>query len=98
MSEVLGYTQAGYSFAVTTPLGADKLLLEEFEMTERISEPFAMRLTMVSEYGDLDFSQIVGQTVTVTGTDEQGRKSYFHGVVGRFRQDGMIYTAEIRPK
>jgi type VI secretion system secreted protein VgrG len=66
-------------------------------MTERISEPFAMRLTMASEYGDLDFSQIVGQSVSVAGTDSQGRQIYFHGIVARFRQDGMIYTADIRP-
>jgi type VI secretion system secreted protein VgrG len=98
MNDVVGYTQAGYAFAVTTPLGADKLLLDSFEITECISEPFEMRLTMVSEYDDLDFSQIVGQAVTVTGTDDQSRKSYFHGIVGRFRQDGMIYTAEVRPK
>jgi type VI secretion system secreted protein VgrG len=98
MNDVVGFTQAGYRFAVTTPLGADKLLLDSFEITEGISEPFEMRRTMASEYGDLDFGQIVGKAVTVMGTDDQSRKSHFHGIVGRFRQDGMIYTAQIRPK
>src|SRR5881227_1135380 len=97
MSEVLGYTQAGYAFDVSTPFGADKLLLETFEISEAISQPFSMRLVMRSEQEDLDFSQIVGKPVTLTGTDEQGRKAYFHGTVARFRQDGLMYTAEVRP-
>lgn len=98
MNDVVGYTQAGYAFAVTTPLGADKVLLDSFGIIERISEPFRMRLVMASEYSDLEFSQIVGKAVTVTATDEQGRKSYFHGIVGRFRQNGLVYTAEVLPK
>lgn len=98
MNDVIGYTQTGYAFEVSTPFGSDQLLLDSFEMTERLSAPFHLRLVMVSEHGDLDFSQIVGQPVTVTATDEQDRKSYFHGIVGRFRQEGFIYTAEVHPK
>ena len=98
MNDVLGYTQGGFAFAVTTPFGADKLLLERFAVSERISEPFHMHLVMASEYDNLDFSQIVGQAVSVTATDEQGNKSYFHGIVTRFRQEGLAYTADVHPK
>ncbi len=66
MSDVLGYTQAGFAFEVSTPFGADTLLLETFEIGEAISQPFDMRLVMRSEDNNLDFSQIVGQGVTLT--------------------------------
>ena len=98
MNDILGYTQAGYWFSVTTPFGDDELLLKEFEFSERISSLFHLRLTMASEHDDLDFTRIVGQPVTVSGTDDNGRKSCFHGIVGRFRQDGRIYTADVYPK
>ena len=45
---VLGYTQTGYVFTVTTPLGADMLLLQSFEGEERISGLFEFRLDMDS--------------------------------------------------
>jgi type VI secretion system secreted protein VgrG len=98
MSDVVGYTQGGYAYEVTTPFGPDTLLLQSFDIDETVSQPFDMRLVMLSEYDDLDFSEIVGQGVTLTSTDEQGQKCYFHGIVCRFRQDGRFYIAEVHPR
>lgn len=95
---VLGYTQAGYAFTVTTPLGADMLLLQSFEGEERLSALFEFHLDMESEHGDLDFTQVVGQPVTVTGTDKDGNKRYFNGIVARMVQSGLSYRFDLRPK
>ncbi len=95
---VLGYTQTGYTFTVTTPLGADMLLLEAFEGEEQISGLFAFRLDMESEHGDLDFTQIVGQSVTIAGTDKDGNTRYFNGIVARMVQSGLNYHFDMRPK
>jgi len=94
----LGYTQTGYSFAVTTPLGPDKLLLESFDGEEQISGLFHFRLTMTSEYDDLDFKQVVGKGAAITATDKDGKKRHFHGIVARMVQNGMTYHFDVRPK
>jgi len=95
---VLGYTETGYTFTVTTPLGADMLLLEAFEGEELISGLFDFRLDMESEHGDLDFSQVVGQSVTIAGTDKDGNSRYFNGIVARMVQSGLTYHFDMRPK
>ncbi|HXZ03005.1 MAG TPA: type VI secretion system tip protein TssI/VgrG [Stellaceae bacterium] len=95
---VLGYTQTGYVFTVATPLGADMLLLQSFEGEEQISGLFEFRLDMESEHDDLDFTQVVGQGVTVTGIDKDGNKRYFNGIVARMAQSGLGYHFDVRPK
>ena len=45
----VSFTQAGRPFTVTTPLGADKLLLERFTGEEAVSAPFHFTLDMVSK-------------------------------------------------
>jgi type VI secretion system secreted protein VgrG len=94
---VLGYTQTGYLFTVTTPLGADMLLLESFEGEEGISGLFHFRLEMDSEHGDLDFSAVVGKSVTITGTDKDGNKRYLNGIAARMVQAGLAYHVDLRP-
>ncbi len=94
----LSYTQTGYAFSVTTPLGPDKLLLESFEGEELISGLFHFRLTMASEYDDLDFKQVVGKGAAITAIDKDGKKRHFHGIVARMVQNGMTYHFDLRPK
>ena len=95
---VLGYTQTGYTFTITTPLGDDMLLLQAFEGEELISGLFEFRVDMDSEHGDLDFTSVVGQSVTITGADKDGNQRNFNGIVARMVQSGLSYHFEVRPK
>src|SRR5579885_689138 len=96
------YTQANLQLSVSTPLGQDKLLLRAFNGEERISEPFFFNLEMLSEDNALDFSAIVGKSITVTMALSGGTDRYLNGVVTRFVQAGShgrftTYFADLRP-
>jgi type VI secretion system secreted protein VgrG len=96
------YTQDTLNLKVTTPLGANKLLLKSVSGEEQISGLFHFLLEMVSEDTALDFSSIVGQSVTVTLQLNDGGKHYINGIVGRFMQEDSnarltTYYAEIHP-
>ena len=89
---------------VTTPLDGDerKFLLAEIEGEEHLSGLFHYRLKLRTDDNSVDFTQIVGQPITVTVEQYNGTKRYINGVVFRFIQagyDGNIttYYAEIRP-
>lgn len=99
---MIGYTQTQHRLKITTPLGDDKLLLRSLQGEESISGLFQFTVELVSEDAAIDFSQIVGKSVTITidrpGTTEQ----YINGVVGRFAQAGrdsrlVTYYADIHP-
>ena len=96
------YVQGASPFLVTTPFGADKLLLQSFEGEERISGLFRYRLDLMSEDNSLDFSTIVGQNATLAMTLPSGDTQYVNGVVARFGQAGQdarftTYYADLRP-
>ncbi len=96
-------TQLHRTIAVGTPLGDDVLLMRSFTFTERLGRPFEMVLDMLSTSSSIDFSQIVGQNVTVRiqkPKDNQPR--YFNGIVRQFSQVGASsrltnYTAVVVP-
>ena len=59
------YSQAGRLIAVTTPLGADKLLLEKLRSEEALSEPFRLTLEVLCLRSDaFDFDALLGQPAT----------------------------------
>ncbi len=96
------YDDENLSLKLTTPLGADKLLIKTFHGEGRISEPFFFYLDMVSQEYELDFDQVVGEGITITMDLSTGEKKYYHGVCTRFIQgayDGTEckYFAELRP-
>lgn len=96
------YKQDALRLQVTTPLGADKLLVRAFDGDERISGLFRYSLELVSEDKALDFTSIVGKNATVTLALNDGTKHYFNGVVARFVQEDAderlaTYHAELRP-
>lgn len=96
------YEQDTLNLKVTTPFGANKLLLRAFSGEERISGLFHFLLEMVSEEKNLDFSTIVGKGVTVTLELNDGTKHHFNGLVGRFMQADnserlTTYHAEVHP-
>jgi type VI secretion system secreted protein VgrG len=96
------YTQDTLHLKVTTPLGQNKLLLKSLSGEEQVSGLFHFRLEMVSEDQKLDFSAIVGKSVTVTLLLNDGGKHYINGIVGRFMQEDSntrltTYYADIHP-
>ena len=96
------YTQDTLHLKVTTPLGQNKLLLKSLSGEEQVSGLFHFLLEMVSADQALDFSSIVGKSVTVTLLLNDGGKHYINGIVGRFMQEDSnvrltTYYAEIHP-
>ena len=96
------YSQTGSPILITTPFGADKLLVRSVQGEEQISGLFRYTVELVSEDNGLDFSQIVGQSVTLTFPLADGGKEYRNGIVGRFAQAGRdarftTYFADIHP-
>src|SRR2546423_5664632 len=96
------YVQDALKLQITTPLGANKLLVRAFSGDEQISGLFRYSLELVSEDKSLDFTSIVGKDATVTLLLNDGTKHYFNGVVARFVQEDaderlVTYYAELRP-
>ena len=91
---------------VSTPLGADKLLLTGFEGTEQISGLFSFRLEMIAtnlNAKDIKFDKLLGQELAVTMGMDDGKQRYFRGICRRFEQgdrdqDFTTYRAEIVPQ
>lgn len=95
-------TQAGQFISITTPLGADVLLLRSFTGREAISQLFHFQLELVSEKPPLKLESIIGQNITVNMTLTNGSKRYFNGFVSEFAQTGQdsqftYYQAEMVP-
>lgn len=97
-----GYKQTNSTLTVTTPYGADELLLDSFQGVEAISQPFKFSLSMRSANTGLDPSLIVGASVTVKFALPEAPVRYFNGIVSRFMHAGgdkafSSYSAELVP-
>lgn len=97
-----GYKQENSYLSVTTPLGADVLLLTGMHGEEGISSLFYFDLEMASDDAGLDFSKIVGKSATVSLNLDKTTQRYVNGIVTRFVQTGgdrdfATYRAELRP-
>jgi type VI secretion system secreted protein VgrG len=98
----VSFTQAGRPFTVTTPLGADKLLLERFTGEEAVSAPFHFTLDMVSKTNNVSGDSLVRQPISVNIELSDGGSRVIHGRVSRFVQlgsaDGLTsYRADVVP-
>lgn len=98
-----GFTQSDAFLSVSTPFGADQLVLDAFEGTEAISQPFRFSLSMRSSSTSLDPATIVGAVATVTLKLGMAPARYFSGIVSRFLHSGgdrdfSSYSAELVPK
>lgn len=99
----MAFTQANTALQITTPFGADAVLLARFHAEERLSSLFRFDLEMVSAERELDFKKILGQGVTVKIKLAAGKLRFFHGIVTRFVQAGRTgkltsYRAEVHPR
>ncbi|MCB9897645.1 MAG: type VI secretion system tip protein VgrG [Planctomycetes bacterium] len=97
----MAYTQEGRAIQITTPLGADALLLDAFTAEERLSAPYTIHAELLSESSSIDFAKVVGHPVAIMVAAPKAPR-YFHGIVRRFRQKApqsglYAYEAEIVP-
>jgi type VI secretion system secreted protein VgrG len=84
----VSFTQSGRPFTVTTPLGADKLLLERFTGEEAVSAPFHFTLEMVSKQNNISADSLVRQPISINMELSDGSTRVIHGRVSRFVQLG----------
>lgn len=85
----MAYTTSRRMFLLSTPLGEDALLINEFEGTERVSHLFHFKLTMLSERDDIDADDLLGKRVTLrieTVEDER----HWTGLVSSFLRTGQV--------
>ena len=98
------YTQSNSPVRITTPLGADAVLLLGLRGTEAISELFSFELELIApEDAPVDFSAILGQPALVElDLPDGGGTRHFHGIISRFSQGRadsrfIHYRAEMVP-
>jgi type VI secretion system secreted protein VgrG len=98
------YKQTDRPLRITTPLGADILLITGLQGHEEISRLFDFQLTLVADVDrEVRFEAIVGQSVTVEMSQVDGSKRYFNGIVKRFSQGArdenfLHFRAQVVPK
>jgi len=103
------FSQAERPLAVTTPLGADVMLLERLAGTEEISEMYKFRLDMLAQVTEpIAFDTLLGQSVTVEIRSKSVVR-YINGIVSRLTEGRQVrasledtiffsYRAEVVPK
>ncbi len=97
------YPQDNLGIAISTPFGADAVLLVDLHGEERVSGLFRFEVELVSPEKALDFKAIVGKGVTLTVRGMAKEKPrYIHGICTRFIQAGRVgkqtrYRAELSP-
>src|SRR5690349_15629814 len=97
------YTQTGRLISLTTPLGDDVLLLTGFTGHEAMSRLFQFHLTTLSENLNINFTDIVGQSVTINVSQANDTPRHFNGIVSHFActgKDGNManYELQVVPK
>jgi type VI secretion system secreted protein VgrG len=96
-------TQANRTLQLSSPLGADTLLVTRFAAREHISRLFEYELELLSETADIDADKILGQPVTLTlGLPDDAGQRFFNGFVTEFSQVGYgerfhQYQAVVHP-
>jgi type VI secretion system secreted protein VgrG len=96
------FAQTARYISISTPFGADKLHVRSLRGEERISGLFHYYLEVIAEDNALDFSKIVGKSVTVSIKISDDTTRYINGIVGRFVQGGSdarftTYFMEVHP-
>ena len=79
-----------------TSLGKDKLLLEQFSMSEGLSRPFRMSVTCLAapDY-TLPFENLLGQSVTVRlDVPGGGETRYFNGIVYKITEGAKVHSPD----
>jgi type VI secretion system secreted protein VgrG len=87
---------------IATPLGDDVLVAQSVTINEGLGRLFSIEAELLSEDGNLKFTDILGQNVTLGLVVGQKEQRFFNGIVSRFIQVGnkmglACYRAEIVP-
>lgn len=96
--------QGEWPLKLTTPLGADFLLPEAYQMSEAISSLFRMEIEAnVSPVADLAFDRLLGQKITLSMVLGDGSERHYNGIVSRITQghrtfDTAYFSLEVVPK
>jgi type VI secretion system secreted protein VgrG len=98
-------TQDKRILTVTTPLGKDVLLINNFTGTERISRLFSFNLQLLAERdraSSVSAEKLIGQKVSVSLELRGGKRRFFHGIVSQFTEGErderfQYYQAEVVP-
>ena len=96
------YSQANRPIKVSTPLGADALLLVGFTGFEGLSTPFQWSLDLLSQDDSIAGADLLHQPVSITIKLASGGDRVLHGLVREFlqlgRQDHLVsYRMEVVP-
>ena len=97
------WTQDGRLIALETPLGKDKLLLTSLAGEEAISSLFAYELEMLSGDQAIQPESLIGRSVKIVITLEDGKTRPIHGMVAQFRAGPLVgrelrqYSAQVVP-
>jgi type VI secretion system secreted protein VgrG len=80
---------------VTTPVGANAFILEDFSGVEALSQPFVCQLTLLADpdkTSSFTFDQLLGQSVTVTiqPVNTSATIRYFTGLVHKLLQGPQV--------
>src|SRR4051812_33783037 len=103
MSETISYAQDDRLITIETPLGKDKLLLTALAGEETISQLFVYQLEMLSADHAISAESLIGRSVKVVITSEDGRTRPIHGMVAQFRTGPLAgrglrqYSAQVVP-
>lgn len=85
------FTQDDRLIAITTKLGANALLLDNFSASEAISGLFVIEaslLTPLARSAQVVGKDLIGTDATVRVALSEGRKRFFNGVISRFAASG----------
>lgn len=91
-------TQSSRISELTTPLGKDKLLLNSFHASERLSAPFEIRIQATSKDPNIDFNRLLGKNCGIRQNTVGRNKRYFNGVLveaGWFGEKDGLYAYEL---
>src|SRR5260370_41167396 len=89
-------SQSTHPIGITTPLGADVLLLEAFTGQEALSQPFTFRVDLLAlKTTTIAFDRLLGQNATIRlDLPGDNQKRYFNGVVSRVTQGRELRGVE----
>lgn len=90
-------TQDKQALQLTTTLGKDKLLAQEFSGTEYLSRPFEFYVQTEVAPNAGDVSSITGKSVTVTLIGDEGVKRTINAVAWSVSRNGDFCTIQLKP-
>jgi len=79
-------TQANRPLAVSSPFDDDTLIVTDVQWNERLGEPFEGILQLISEQGDLEAKDLLGQPLSVRVGLSDEAPTYLNGLCASFSQ------------